>query len=1055
MLGTRQLGVLAVAALVAVSTSAVGAGAPAPNAGKPEKQKKASKLAYIVEQVAAGVARERGAGRSGARASNAAVHATADGAIEVAIWAKQPIGGRERADLAKLGAAPTASFSRGAQKGKPAVGVIQARVPYDRLDDLAALDWVATVTPPGYGESDTHPINPINSQGVALHNADDAQTRGINGAGVTVGAISDGVSNLAASQAANELPAVTVLNTGSGDEGTAMLEIVHDMAPGAALMFDTQGGVAGHAAAQANLVANGADVITEDLAFDTEPAFQSGLLASTGDAIAAAGVPVHSSAGNMGQRHAARVNAVGSGGGPDGTAGPYAGCAFTPDNAVAIAPGNDTTFDVTLGAASGSGATFVLQWSEPRAIFPTVGQGGFTDVDLYVMDQGLTMCLGQSVGFQGFGVGDTLEVVSLPAALSGTAAKVVVDIASSNGAVAAPIIDLRWRRATAVDNPTRAGSLNPDSNYVGQGSSAAALDAQNAAAIEPYSSGGPVQLITTTQCAGGVPICLGGGVAGASQTVGGPTWAAADDVSVSGVGGFGSPFTGTSAAAPHAAGCDALVRDELNSPNAATATTRNLLATTAAYIAPAGTDNVTGAGQLDCLAAINDPPVADAGGPYSTPEGTNVTLDGSASSDPDVGDSIASYEWDLDDDGFYDDATGVSPSFTAVGQDGSFTIGLRVTDTAGATDTDTGTVVVTNVAPTVGPISTNGPKPENSPVSISGAITDPGWLDPLTATIDYGDGTGVHVLAGTLENSRPDASLTYAVSRIYGDNGTFTITVCASDDDTSNNCNSQAVTVTNVSPLPVIDEAGTVIVNGVATFVTHAGVTIPFAGRATDPGSDDLSLTWDWDDGPPSPDVTTVSFNNGVSADPFPSPSINPRDVLDTQPHAFGDACFYTVAFGALDDDAGSASDSVKVIVAGNAATRRSAGYWQTQYRPRPTAFPEPLRVCYLAIAGFISSVFDEERDASTVAKAFDVIDVSGNGGSALQQLDRQLLTTWLNFANGSYDYAGLVDADGNGIPETPFSSLLAAVEAARLNPASTEAQLRAWRDVLERLNGS
>ena len=101
-----------------------------------------------------------------------------------------------------------------------------------------------------------------------------------------------------------------------------MLEIVHDMAPGAGLMFDTQNGVAGHAAAQANLVANGADVITEDLAFDTEPAFQSGLLASTGDAIAAAGVPVHSSAGNMGQRHAARVTATGTGGGPDGRPAP-------------------------------------------------------------------------------------------------------------------------------------------------------------------------------------------------------------------------------------------------------------------------------------------------------------------------------------------------------------------------------------------------------------------------------------------------------------------------------------------------------------------------------------------------------------------------------------------------------------------------------------------------------------------------------------------------------------------------------------------------------------
>jgi len=1054
MLGTRRVAALAVPILASVVLTAPGAGAPSPRAGQP--QKKASKIAYIIQSVAADVARERSAGRSAARASNAAVRATAEGAIEVAVWSPDPIGGRERADLARLGAVTTASISRGAKGGRVAVGLVQAKVPFDRLDALAGLAWVAAVTPAGYGETDTHPTNPINSQGVALHNADDVQLRGINGAGVTVGVISDGVTNLAASQAANELPAVTVLNTGSGDEGTAMLEIVHDMAPGAALMFDTQAGVAGHALAQLNLVASGANVITEDLAFDTEPAFQSGLLAANGDAIAAAGVPVHSSAGNMGLRLAAGMPAAGTGGGPDGTSGPYAGCAFTPDNAVAIAGGGDTTFDVTLGAASGSGATFVLQWSEPRSIFPTAGQGGFTDVDLYVMDAALTTCLGQSVGLQGFGLGDTLEVVSLPAALSGTAAKVVVDVASANGAVATPILDLRWRRAAAVDASTRAGSLNPDSNYIGLASSSAALDAQNAAAIEPYSSGGPVQLVTTTQCAGGLPFCLTG-VAGSSLTVGGPTWAAADDVSVSGVGGFGSPFTGTSAAAPHAAGCDALVRDELNNAAATTAATRTLLATTAVDIAPAGTDNVTGAGQLDCLAAINDPPVADADGPYATSEGVDVILDGTGSSDPDVGDSIASYEWDLDNDGFYDDATGSAPTFSSVGQDGVFTVGLRVTDTAGATDTDTSTVTVTNVAPTVGAIAANVPQPEGSAVEISGSITDPGWLDPLTATIDYGDGTGVHPLTGVVENVRPDASLSYDVVRVYGDNGTFTIEICAADDDTTNNCASRAVTITNVNPTAEIDETGTVLVNGVSTFVAHAGETVPFNGRSTDPGSDDLTLTWDWDDGAPAPDVTTISLNSGPGTDPPQSPSINPRDVLDAQPHAFGDACFYTVTFAAADDDLGSAFDTVKVIIAGNASAQRNAGYWQTQYRPRPTSFSEAQRLCYLEIASFVSLVFSEVRDLSepgAIAKAFDVLSVSQNGGSAIQQLDRQLLTAWLNFANGAFDLTELVDTDGNGVADTAFAAVMAAAEAVRLDPTATADELHAQRDILERING-
>ena len=78
------------------------------------------------------------------------------------------------------------------------------------------------------------------SEGVALHRADDVQTRGIHGTGVTVGVISDGVTTIAATQGmGGDLPSpassTKAINAGAGDEGTAMLEIVQDMAPGAGL----------------------------------------------------------------------------------------------------------------------------------------------------------------------------------------------------------------------------------------------------------------------------------------------------------------------------------------------------------------------------------------------------------------------------------------------------------------------------------------------------------------------------------------------------------------------------------------------------------------------------------------------------------------------------------------------------------------------------------------------------------------------------------------------------------------------------------------------------
>lgn len=450
----------------------------------------------------------------------------------------------------------------------------------------------------------------------------------------------------------------------------------------------------------------------------------------------------------------------------------------------------------------------------------------------------------------------------------------------------------------------------------------------------------------------------------------------------------------------------------------------------------------------------NAAPVADAGGPYATDEGTDVALTAAGSSDPD-GDALT-YEWDLDDDGQFDDSTSPTPTFTLVGDNGVRTVRVRVTDSFGSSDTDSSTVTVSNVRPAVASLSNDGPKPENTAVSISGVVSDPGWLDGLTATVDWGDGGGPQPLAGVLENTRPDATLTFTnVAHTYGDDGVFVVTVCATDDDGASTvpCGVTLVTVTNVAPTAVIDLTGTVSVNGVDTFVAHEGDVIPFSADSFDPGSDDRTTTWDWGDGAPAPDTTKLSLNDVVfDPDPDPSPTINPRTVTDAEPHAFAAACLYIVTFGARDDDAGAASDSVAVVIAGNESRARNAGYWQTQYRPRPTALDEERRLCYLAIARFMSTVFDESRALSTVAQAFDVMRIDGNGGSELEKLDRELLTAWLNFAAGAYELTEAVDI-GSG--SSTFAAVLAAAEAVRLNPASTAKQLLDQRNILARMNGS
>jgi len=102
---------------------------------------------------------------------------------------------------------------------------------------------------------------------------------------------------------------------------------------------------------------------------------------------------------------------------------------------------------------------------------------------------------------------------------------------------------------------------------------------------------------------------------------------------------------------------------------------------------------------------INAPPnlipIANAGGPYSGYINEIIYLDGSDSKDYDG--YIISYEWDLDGDGEYDDATVIKPGY-GWDEAGDRIISLKVTDNMGAVDYDDAVVEVIdptsdNVAP--------------------------------------------------------------------------------------------------------------------------------------------------------------------------------------------------------------------------------------------------------------------------------------------------------------------------------------------------------------------
>jgi hypothetical protein len=175
-------------------------------------------------------------------------------------------------------------------------GRVSARVHLADLEPLAGLVGVRRVR-----QAIPRLTDKINtSEGDKTHGADEARAfYGVTGIGVKVCAISDGVDSLTSLEASGDLPpTVDVLpgQAGSGDEGSAMLEIIHDLAPGATLGFATADpDEATFAQNILDLATSGCNIIVDDVGYFDESPFEDGPVAQSVNTVTTAGVLYFSS----------------------------------------------------------------------------------------------------------------------------------------------------------------------------------------------------------------------------------------------------------------------------------------------------------------------------------------------------------------------------------------------------------------------------------------------------------------------------------------------------------------------------------------------------------------------------------------------------------------------------------------------------------------------------------------------------------------------------------------------------------------------------------------
>ena len=542
---------------------------------------------------------------------------------------------------------------------------VQARVPASQLNIVAALSFVNFVRTPTYARRQT---GSVNSEGDAIIQADlTRQQFSVDGTGVRVGVISDGLKGIFASGcltcggaaggpiSTGDLPGATGTRTagvltaasggitgqsfiqanhdleglpsgscsfaGAGAEGTALLEIVHDLAPGAQLSFANASTDAEFELAVNSLAASN-DVVVDDLGFYGEAGDgTSGVSVNTANALNSATNPIRTyvtSVGNAADEH---------------YLGTYvdSGVNLASSSAVKnsghlhlFQPGGSTTDVLGLGAQpynlislpNGGTVVIFLTWND------TFGKSS-NNYDLYLVRQSTGQVVASSTNTQS-GTQDPVESLSYTSNVPNDFFRIEVQNVN-NAAAAKQLRVVSFQPECASDGPrilvngrherhnfnTASQSVPAQSDAGGSPVSVISVGAicsASAKAMNVFAgTAAPDEsCLDTTHTTAEFFSSRGPTLDGRMK----PDISAIDGVSITAAGSFENPFFGTSAAAPHVAGVAALLLQSApclrNGTSGAvdrvTARTglRNLLLSNTTAVS-SGPDNTFGFGLVNAL----------------------------------------------------------------------------------------------------------------------------------------------------------------------------------------------------------------------------------------------------------------------------------------------------------------------------------------------------------------------------------------------------------------------------------------------------------------------